>query len=156
MCFLNECEWFASINEHSSNPATKATKCNECGIVIQPGEIVHRLYQQEYEECRDCEYGYCECEKDKCCICEKPNYGETFDYDCCDNCDKFLKAIEASEIEVGCRRSESRPMLTMMVEDIREANDPESVRRYVKKALVMFPELKTNKYISRIAKKLLY
>lgn len=160
MCFVNEPDWYASINEWTEYLAEKETRCDECHCRIQPGELVHHLFQQEHEECHACENCECECPDvdDFCheCKCEKPNFGEDFTYDRCDGCHKFLEAIEESEIEAGCKSWEARPHLCGMLEEIREGDndDHREAKRYWKKAREMFPELMESGYLKRIWKQL--
>lgn len=146
MCFTNECDWTAEVSNERSEPAEKIVRCDECHRDIQIGATVHHIGQQEYELCHACEFGECKCagntdEDGHECTCEEPEYGETFHYDRCDDCDRFLKAVEAAEIEAGCKPHHAVPLLLNMIEDIREGGTGEA-KRYWKKAVVMFPELR--------------
>jgi hypothetical protein len=153
MCFTQDCDWTAEINESSDVIAEKPTRCDECLATIAVGAFVHHIHQQEHEECQDCYAGECACEKNRCCQCESPSYGETFDYDRCEDCHKFLQAIHDVEIEAGCREWESQPLLLSMVESVQEG-DKDQAKKYVRKAIQMFPELKVTGYITRIAKRI--
>ena len=95
------------------------------------------LHQQEYEECSAC--------LGECC-CESPDYGETFDLNCCMDCVKFLEAVRVAEIEAGCALSEALPLLGEMVVQIGEGGHEEA-KKYVKKAIKLFPELKASGYL---------
>lgn len=155
MCFVNEGEWNAEVQDESDTTAATKTRCDECYATIEAGEFVHKIYQQEQERCGTCENGFCDCPKDEggdCvggCQCEEPDYGESFDYQRCENCHKFLQSVEAAEIEAGCRIWEARPMLPMMIEDIGNGGIEEA-RKYFKKARVMFPELVKSRYLGRL------
>src|SRR6185436_18288273 len=128
------------------------------------GQITHHIYQQEHEECRRCSEGECECvgsrndeddPQDHDCKCAEPNFGETFDYDRCDDCHKFLCAIEAAEIDAGCKPYEARPSLCGMIENITNAdNSMDEAKRYFKKARSMFPELVASKYLAWLWRKM--
>jgi hypothetical protein len=152
MCFVNECDWSPMVNEEADIKACGCTKCDECHAVIEYGDSMHTIYQQESEECLQCRDGWCECEGD-CCECSDPDFGETFDYVRCEQCDKFLKAVEAAEIEAGCGPHEARPMLSMMVEDINNGGREEA-RKYFKKAKAMFPELVASGYLGGLWRKM--
>lgn len=159
MCFYHDYDWTAEVSERSTITVPEAgrARCDECGCTIPPGAVAHSLYQQQYEECHRCA-GYdsdgCECPKDKdgdCieCQCPEPVYGETFEYTCCDECDKFLLAVEYAEVEAGCDRSEARPSLCGMIEDIRGGGMDEA-KKYWKAARRMFPELVASGYLGRL------
>jgi hypothetical protein len=116
---------------------------------------------EEHEECRVCEEDMCDCPEDEngekvClnngCQCETTDLGESFDWRCCSQCHKFLDAIHDAEIEAGCRESESRPMLTSMVEEISE-QDCKEAAKYFKVALRKYPELKMSGYLGNLWKK---
>lgn len=156
MCFTHDYDWYAETQEQSTFIADKPVKCNECRVEIPVGGNVYRIWQAEYEGCQLCENKYCECEPDRCCDCEEPDYGETNEHQCCENCHKFLQAVEASEVEEGCERSEARPALFCMIEDIRQFDDYDyrNRKRYIQKAIEMFPEMVGNGYIKRLWKKM--
>jgi hypothetical protein len=147
MCFVHgDYEWIANISHHSDAPAEKETTCDECGCPILVGQMLHHIYQQEYEECRDCEEGDCSCERDKCCQCKEPDVGNTCDYDRCDQCDKFLQAVEDAEVAAGCSKSDARPALGEMRDDISNGGRDEA-RKYFVAARRMFPELVASGYL---------
>jgi hypothetical protein len=144
MCFVNDdCDWYASICEKTAAPANEVTRCDECHRKIQPGETVHHIFMQQYEECHACDVAECECEErgKECCACDKPIFGETFDYDRCDECEKFLEAVQAAELEEGCSQYESQPDLGDMLSSIREVGASEA-KRYYKAAMRLHPTLK--------------
>lgn len=148
MCFWEgDYDWVATVAEWSEGQANGATRCDECHRDIPEGATVHRLFMQEHEECRTCCDGECECPKDEdgdcpVCCCPDPDFGESQDYGRCEDCHAFLRAVEAAEIEEGCKPHEARPRLTSMVEDIREAGRLWERKRYLKKAVAMFPDRK--------------
>ena len=148
MCFINECGWCAEINEEADEIALEKTRCNECDRIIPSGDFMHTIHQQEFEECQACANGECDCHEvdDSCCQCEEPDYGETFDYVRCLQCDRFLKAVEAAEIKAGCSINEARPLMPRMIEDISDGGRQEA-RKYFKMARVMFPELVASGYL---------
>src|SRR5580658_5316370 len=141
MCFVNDYDWISRQSDEATYPAEKPVRCDECGRVIEVGKQVRHIHMQEYGdgECKDCEEGSCECttlEKD-CCACDKPDTGESFEYDCCEECSKFLKAIETAEIEAGCSINEAHPPLTEMINELHEAGANET-EKYLNKAIEMF------------------
>ena len=130
MCFDNDCEWTCEVCETDYGDASVACKCDECGAKIAAGEYRVHVHQQEYECCRLCEDG--DEDHDKC------NYGEAYDYDCCENCSKFLKAIADREKREGCPSYAQQPSLGGLYEEIGERDDAAA---YAYEAVQMFPEL---------------
>jgi hypothetical protein len=161
MCFYNDdYDWIARVVEHADTTATKQTKCDECGSTIPVGANMHTIHMAESEGgCVTCERGDCECADDcdsgERCQCETPNYGETFDYERCEGCEKFLRAVEASEVAAGCARHHAQPRLTEMTEEINEGGMCEA-KRYFKTARAMFPELVTSGYLGMLWRKMFY
>lgn len=157
MCFVNDdYEWTAYVSVWSKCNAQQPTRCDECSRVIEPGVVVHHLHQEESDECLRCERGDCDCGfgpngvgevEDKCCACPEPDFGRSFDYDRCDDCDRFLQAVEAAEVEAGCSRDDARPECGKMIEDIGNAGHDEA-KRYFAKAYEMFPDIKP--YLGRL------
>jgi hypothetical protein len=149
MCFYQgDCDWRASVYEVRIVASAKTKTCNECCTKIFPGTPYAHTYMQEWEFCRDCEQSECQCcDTDECCKCEEPSIGETYEENTCLDCHKFLQAIEAAEIEAGCGRNESRPMLGELIESLSNS-DRKETKRYWKKARIMFPELVTNGYLA--------
>lgn len=154
MCFYNEGDWCVAVQKEETLAAAAPLRCDECGVMIQVGGYVRHIHQWENEDCQDCENGDCDCGEAGCCRCPEPkNYGEEFDYHCCEQCDKFINAVASAELEVGCREHESKPMLTSLFEELHEVSIHDK-RRYVKKALSMFPELRTSGYLTAMWKKI--
>ncbi len=162
MCFIHDdYDWRASIVEQSDRIAESPYRCDECQATIAAGEPVHHVYMQQYEECRDCENGECTCPpvivngetQDGCCMCSNPTFGETFDYDRCDGCSKFLHAIQLAEEDEGCSGDETRPGLGTMIDDMLNGGLDEA-KRYFKRALLEYPELKTSGYLGRLGKRI--
>jgi hypothetical protein len=147
MCFLNEGDWTASLVEKQDTIAQKETSCDECCTKICVGDPLHTVYMQEHEECGRCDNGECEC--DKCCQCPEPDIGETFSYECCDQCHKFLQAVENAELEAGCDRSDSRPSYGAMHEEIRDGGAHEA-KKYYTHAARDFPELVQSGYLKEL------
>ena len=138
MCFYNDCDWYASIQEDKVGVATKDIKCDECHRLIKEGEWVRHIFMQEDEECRNNpESEYCEGgeEGDSCPPDCEHDYGETFDYDRCETCDQLIEAIHQHELDEGCREDESRPNLTELYEALVEGDG----RAYLAKAETLFP-----------------
>lgn len=152
MCFDNDADydWYARTQEEDRNPRAKDVRCEECLEPIPAGAPIFHIYLQQYEYCEACEEENCECVKD-CCECEDPQVGETYDYYCCQNCERFLDAVEAAELEEGCSKADSRPLHAMMRAEM-EGIGRKDARRYFKKALKMFPTLQTSGYLGRLWK----
>lgn len=154
MCFYNgDCDLTYSVCEEDVSTAAEPFRCQECHRHLPTGAVRHDLYLQEHEECRACDEDECSCAEGKCCQCSTPSIGKSEDFVRCGECDKFLKAVQASEEEEGCAANESSPPLGFMIERISDS-DGEDKRRYIKKAIAMFPELKTTGYITFIARRI--
>lgn len=151
MCFYADYDWYASVCETEDRIADKPFKCHECCAVVAAGESYRYVFQQEQETCQRCEEGECECsdadDPAHDCQCYEPNYGETFEYCICQNCRKFLDAVERHELNEGCRKDEARPPLGEMVEYMREID---ALDGYFAEAEKMFPELAENGYLDRM------
>lgn len=138
MCFYNDdYDWMASVQKETEGAADRETRCDECREVIAAGQWRRHVYLQQYEECRVCEWE----EADE--PCEKHDYGETFDYDCCETCEKILKAIETLEAAEDCPVYSRRPSLLGLYEEAIVYDDD---GKYRTKALQMFPELSDHKW----------
>jgi hypothetical protein len=158
MCFVNDYDWYAEVCEQDDRPALADFTCDECWRLILAGQMQHHVHQEEYEECQRCADDDCDCQKNgngRCdgCQCDQPATGETFDYNRCEECDKFLKAVEQAEIEAGCDLSDSRPGLCGMIPEI-QGGGREEAGRYFQKALRMFPELKASGYLGWLYKRM--
>ncbi len=154
MCFSVEADWTAMVSKDTRGPATARTSCDECHRPIEVGQFVLHVHQEESEECLTCSNGYCECEDGECCQCEKPDMGEVFDYDRCEECSKFLDAVEAVEVDAGCSSHEARPLLTAMVDDIGCANGDKSAAEYFDRAKAMYPEIVASGYLLALWQKM--
>jgi hypothetical protein len=156
MCFINNCSWTAEVQEEWSALAEKPTYCEECRRPIPAKAMVHYLEQQEHEECQACVWGDCACpdrtDDFHYCVCAEPEFGELFEWRCCDDCCRFLKVIEAAEMEAGCAASESRPMLGEMIESLREAHA--DLDRYLEAAQRLHPELQANGYLEWLRRRI--
>lgn len=144
MCFYADYDWYSEINEEGEVIAISDIKCDECCRTIAKGEKAHHIYQQEYEVCPSC-MGLSgdEDDEDVCPDCDGDpdgNIGNTYDWDCCEQCWKFLESIEALEIERGCHRSEARPPLGDLYEYM--GNDRDEAREYAKFAVARYPEIR--------------
>jgi len=138
MCFDQDADWIARVYEETITTAEKPTRCDECGQKIPTGGWLLHVWMQQYEDClhtfdddsAPLVEGVEECPPD----C-KHNFGETYDYDRCESCDKILRAIEDLELKRGCHRNEARPLLTQMRDAVFE--EPE----YADHAIALFPEV---------------
>ncbi len=164
MCFYNgDYDWTAQVVVEQETTTGKR-RCDECFTDIPEGQTARFIGMQEYEECRACDNGDCECPRnadgdpvcqDTGCQCDEPDFGESCDYCRCDNCDKFLKAVQAAELEAGCGLDESLPPLCQMTEHIgRGYGDMDEAKKYFKTALKMFPELKANGHLAKLWNKM--
>lgn len=156
MCFTDDYDWCASAVTNEHKPAASDLKCDECDRIIPAGELYHYTYQQEHEECQRCEDHECNCVNwdddsvNYCddCKCESPDYGETFSYDCCEECHQFLDAIKQTEQAEGCPPEASQPPLGMMLENLAEFD--EDAEKYFTTAKTLYPNLEASGYLERI------
>ena len=118
MCFdEGDCDWTASVCEDETLPATKPTRCDECGRMIEVGEPVRHIFLQEHEYCReDPEHEDYDGEETDRVGCghateDECDFGESSHYDRCQTCDQLLDAIYQHEIESGCKHHEAQPNL---------------------------------------------
>lgn len=141
MCFYNDdYDWYASVCETTDGASDTETACHECGEKIAAGQWRRHVYQQEHDECQRCEWEQLDDDEEPC---EQHDYGETYDYDCCESCEKILKAIEALEAEEDCPEHSRRPSLCGLYDEaICEDDDG----KYRAKAIAMFPELANHKW----------
>ena len=141
MCFYTEYSFFPEISETSAEIATAPIRCDECARMIVIGQKYTHVYMQEYEdEARDFRNDDDDEISGPWEECDGPNAGETFDYDCCEDCSRLLQAIEAQEIVNGCKGEETRPGLGGLRESIGEL-DPCDRDAYYDRACTMFPDL---------------
>jgi hypothetical protein len=131
MCFLNEYDWYADIHDVSQVKSDGKHRCMECSATIPEGVTCQKTYQRQHEYCDDCGWVY-GVDSDDC----EHDFGEESEWYTCEVCAAFLEAVKASELEAGCRESESLPLVGGMFAEI----DRESARRYTKKAVAMFPQ----------------
>ena len=143
MCFVNEGDWTAAETYDSILLVDREMSCDECYAKIKPGDVAFWSWACEHETCQTCEQDEDRWENDEYqgCNCGKPDFGETCDYHRCWNCHLFLEAIEAAEIDAGCPKYASRPMLFSLREELVEGGAREA-KKYYRKAIVMFPQLK--------------
>jgi hypothetical protein len=160
MCFYNDdADWTANVNESSTYLATTSAKCMECRRVIAVGETVHQVYQQEADDCLDCENGDCECADGgtyHVCQCDKPELGHTYTWLACADCFKFLAAVEAAEVADGCSKSEARPPLGQLIEELAQQaayDGGDAFHKYGLEAAKLHPELVRNGYLAFLRSK---
>jgi hypothetical protein len=113
MCFTYDYDWFPEVSDTTDGIAVEMTYCDECRGIIRPGDWVRRVYKQERECCRICE------DEDSNPPCETCDYGETFEYVCCERCQRLRDGIRAVEIAEGCAPYEAEPCLGMLFADVR-------------------------------------
>ena len=153
MCFYADYDWTPDVYEEETVTLDKPRRCGECRRMFAKGEDLVRRYGQEHEICQACESGVCDCDSprdrfDSCtdCRCADPEYGETYEEWCCEDCRDFLQAVQAAERAVGCGVDESTPPLGEMVEYIRDGEASEA-RKYFQRAAADFPALKRSRYL---------
>jgi len=167
MCFDNDHDWYASLSEDTTGPATESQRCDECRTKSAIGETCRRIYQQEHEECRICENDCSDefidrgemekllgTEDDEWARSQietlhdhKHDYGETYEYYCCEACDKVRRAVVAREKQEGCPNDSQQPALGELWEALGEHDDR---AEYAKHALAMFPELTGLPWLMRL------
>lgn len=149
MCFSHDYDWRATVI-HLDDKATsdKPVKCDECRRIIQPGTPYTHLHQQENDP-----DDWPEAWLDRNPDAEEADVpafepGETYDWDCCQDCANLLDAVEAAEREEGCTGDETRPALG----ELRQAmhDDRRDGWRYLKKARELHPHL-TAEYLAHMA-----
>lgn len=161
MCFYNDdYDWTAAVCEEDKRTASKPVRCMECRRLIPVGGAVVHVFLRQHEACKNCDEELREEWDDDYeggpltpCADGKHDYGETYDYDRCEDCDQFLQAVQTAELEAGCRLNESRPPLEFMVEYIAEAGIEEA-RKYFKKARDLFPCLKESGFLGWLWRKM--
>lgn len=147
MCFDYDYDWTASVSEANGGATRdRPTRCDECRATIPAGTPFYHLWQQEHDEDEAIERAWDGLEEDFVGPPE-PCYGETFDYECCLDCQKLREAVRASELEAGCDSHEAEPPLPVLFEAIRDSG---CGARYAAKAREMFPELEASGYLARV------
>ena len=139
MCFYNDCDWYAEVVTTTEKKLTYRMMCDECRRAHDVGDTLKIHEMQEYEDCHRCYEG-------ECCQCAEPDYGEFASYNQCEDCEKFLAAVGAAEVEAGCGSDESLPVPTEMKEAIQEGGKEEAEKYWVK-AKAMYPQLIESGYL---------
>ncbi len=124
MCFYHgDADWSASVCETTEGPAEARTKCDDCYRPVLPGQWRKHVYMQEHELCLRCEddsdwnrFNYDPDNEE--CKAGKHDYGETFDCDSCEHCERLREAIQVVEEAEGCVGEETRPLLSALYEQI--------------------------------------
>lgn len=132
MCFANDYDWIAEVQEESEIPATKPARCIECGVTIPIGETAVHLRQQEHEECYAC------AEDDRECDCDEPDYGETYECWTCLFCNRLRRAVRAVEESHGCNGMDREPLIGDLWDAVRQSDDR---GEYFAKAIADYPEI---------------
>lgn len=101
-------------------------------------------YQQENEECRNCEY-----EDGPPCENDEHDYGETFTGDTCRECLLLLAAIYDLEAKEKCPEFSRQPLGCMLGEEL-DQDKRYGHNQYIPYALKMFPELATAKLVKEL------
>lgn len=160
MCFIDDgdYDWVAEYQETDKNYSNRLfrLRCAECGVLIDAGESCCRMYLQQWEEPR-----CAACEMVEGCNCVPSNYdseeafqsrfstGDSETVIWCQECEKFLTAIEAVEEAEGCPAYSRRPRVGGMREELWHL-DKADKKKYFLRAKQMFPELVTSGYFARI------
>ena len=127
------------LSEEEMRTSETATRCDECGRSIPPGEEFFHLYQQEHEGCQQCGAPWEDWEEPhKPCQDGDCDFGETCEYQCCLWCHNLLKAIHDEEIALGCPEHASQPYLFGLSDAMWESDN---WKAYGVRARAMFPEL---------------
>jgi hypothetical protein len=154
MCFYNDdYDWIAEEHDERMIVLETAAKCYECRRVIEPGEPIYRISQQEHECCQICENGDCECSRDdddECmgCQCETPGFGETFECDICLECVKLRAAIAETERLEGCPPGTREPGYGEVADSLSQFKREDALR-YFRQAAKMYPGLRGG-YLKRM------
>lgn len=136
MCFYNDdYDWYAEVQTVETHVAKEIFACQECGQEIAVGESYRYIYQQEHEECQRCEWEQLDPDDDPC---EQHDYGETYHYRCCNQCQRILEIIQLIEIEEGCPPHAQQPGLGELSEVFSEHQSRE---QYAQRVLTLFPDL---------------
>lgn len=136
MCFYHGDAWHADVYEDGHEVATKRLRCDECRKPILPGERHRHVFLLEREECRDCCRHWTDDKpEEEGCEC---SFGESYECDICEACDKVLTAIKRVEEEDGCKGEETQPGLGQLLEALWESDHGSE---YVERARRDFPEL---------------
>lgn len=149
MCFYWEGDWIARLVETESRVSDGSIRCDECRRKIRVGTKYEHTAYREHEECRRCE--------DECsdwyepdhpdCADGKHHYGEEDASDVCEECERFLAAVQAVEADEGCSPSESRPPYGELLEAMWESDGAQA---YIDRARADYPELAMSGYLDRI------
>jgi hypothetical protein len=141
MCFYHgDADWYASVVHEDIITSDKPVSCDECGRKMPPGEKFKHVHQQEREYCD-------QCSEDEPCPEGECDYGETFDYDVCEHCQKFLAAIQHVEADEGCKGAEQQPALGLLIDSLWEADGTQD---YIDRARAEYPELAASGYLDRM------
>ncbi len=157
MCFYHDgdYDWLARFHESNTTVAEKAVKCLECFNPIRAGVPYTHIEMREWEECKVCDpetraeasdYDSSSnsdepvepCEEGKC------DYGESDYHRICEECSKFLNAIQRVEEEDGCTGAEARPAYGQLREAMWESDHAQD---YLNRARADYPELAMSGYL---------
>ena len=155
MCFCNNYDWRANVNETTFAQSDKPSRCYECGRDILAGEWRQEVFQQEHEQCQICEDSFSDLfidldldddeewrQKLMAELAEhKHDYGETFSCTICRECCLLLESIYDREAKEGCPEHSRQPMFG-------ELSDAVSYGGYGEHAVAMFPELARHKFLA--------
>lgn len=153
-----EHDWIAEEYTKSEGYARSATVCDECQRTINKGDWRCTIQMREYSECQICEdqsspnyidatdtgieYGEGDTEQAKIQLdilnqhtCD---FGETFSYFRCIDCDKVLHAFTQFKSLACCSNSDNLPALGKLAAFL---NTYHKQQEYVDYALKMFSEL---------------
>lgn len=148
MCFYADSDWVARQVEESSRTTQPGENlhCHECQRDITAGCTLHEIEMHEYDECQVCYDGECKCPDGDCCRCEQPQYGEDCHWQVCNDCFRFLEAVQYVEEDAGCSGPETRPLLFRMQEAICDRGLAEA-KPYWQRARKLYPDLASSGYL---------
>lgn len=162
MCFYTDYDWYAEESTNSTSEAGTPCRCQECGKPLTIWDWRKVIDMKEHAACQICEEAWSDDYIDRAEMQQmlssattpedaqyaqehlnmldthECDYGETFHYVRCRDCDRILGSILAIEGAQGCAPENSQPALTELYENLYQHED---AMRYIDAALVLFPEL---------------
>ena len=161
MCFYHDgdYDWLARVHETDTVVANKPVKCLECYRRIPLGRPYTHIEMREWECCKVCDpdtraeardydsSGAPEDEPIVPCAEGQCDFGESDEHRICEECEKFLTAIQRVEEDDGCTGSETRPAYS----ELREAMwESDHAQKYIDRARTDSPELAMSGYLDEM------